>query len=416
MRVQLGPGLIFAAAAVGTSHVVQSTRAGAGFGLTLIALIAAICVLKYPLFRFAADYAAITDESLVQGYGRRGRWLVVLMFGASAIEAVAATAGISLVSASILKWMSGLALGDVTAAVALLLLTSVIIALGRYRVLESLTGILVLLFSVLTLVATAASLPALLDSAGPLFAPFPLTAENWSFAIAVSGWMPIGNSAAIMLAAWVLARHRSQPDEAADALAASRFDFNLGYVTSAVLALCFVVIGASVLFRQGVAMPAGSAQFVASFVNLYAATIGDWSTLVVSSAALAVMYSSLLAVVDGFPRLLSEFLLELRLPADRTQTSDEALDRLYPLAMAFVVAGASALLYLFLGAFAAFIDLVTIIGFLTAPLVALANQLVISGSNVPAKLRPGSLLLRWNQLTVVLLGMAAGGYLLLRFG
>ena len=32
----LGPGLLFAGAAIGVSHLVQSTRAGADFGLGLI--------------------------------------------------------------------------------------------------------------------------------------------------------------------------------------------------------------------------------------------------------------------------------------------------------------------------------------------------------------------------------------------
>ena len=86
LRARFGPGLIFAAAAVGTSHIVQSTRAGAGFGLTLGLLILLVCLLKYPLFRFAADYAAATGESLVRGYGRRGRLLVLVMFITSAIE------------------------------------------------------------------------------------------------------------------------------------------------------------------------------------------------------------------------------------------------------------------------------------------------------------------------------------------
>ena len=93
LRARFGPGLIFAAAAVGTSHIVQSTRAGAGYGLTLGLLILLVCLLKYPLFRFAADYAAATGENLVRGYGRRGRLLVLVMFITSAIEAVAAMAG-----------------------------------------------------------------------------------------------------------------------------------------------------------------------------------------------------------------------------------------------------------------------------------------------------------------------------------
>ena len=86
LRARFGPGLVFAAAAVGTSHIVQSTRAGAGYGLTLGILILLVCALKYPLFRFAADYAAATGENLVRGYGRRGRTLVLVMFVLSLIH------------------------------------------------------------------------------------------------------------------------------------------------------------------------------------------------------------------------------------------------------------------------------------------------------------------------------------------
>lgn len=408
-RARLGPGLIFAAAAVGTSHVVQSTRAGAGFGLTMALLIVFVCALKYPLFRFAADYAAITGESLVQGYGRQGRALVLLMFATSSVEAVAATAGISLVSASILKWMLDLPLDDVAAAVGLLALTATAVSLGRYRLLESLTGWLVLAFSVLTVLVTLFSLSALSGSETPVFGRFPLTPANFSFAIAVSGWMPIGNTAAIMLAAWILARRRAIQTP----LEAVRFDFNLGYLASAGLALCFLVIGAAVLHGHGEEMPGASAAFVTTFVGLYTAAIGSWASLVVSAAALAVMYSTMLAIVDGFPRLIGEFVAELG-----TGTAGETAavaERLYLPAMITVVSSASALLYFFLDGFAAFIDLVTITGFLAAPVVALANQLVVRGDNVPLALRPGPILTAWNQLAVVLLSLATLGFLYFRF-
>ena len=55
LRTRLGPGMLLAAAAVGTSHLVQSTRAGATYGLTFAGLIVVVCVLKYPVFRFAAE-------------------------------------------------------------------------------------------------------------------------------------------------------------------------------------------------------------------------------------------------------------------------------------------------------------------------------------------------------------------------
>lgn len=408
LRARLGPGLIFAAAAVGTSHVVQSTRAGAKFGLTLGLLVIIVCVLKYPLFRFAADYAAITGESLVRGYGRRGRALVLIMFATSAIEAVAATAGVSLVSASLLQWNLGTAFADASAAVALLAVTALVISLGRYRILESFTGVLVALFTVLTLVTTVASLPAIAGGGRPVLAAFPLHTDNVSFAIAVSGWMPIGNTAAMMLAAWILARQRAD----GWSLTAARFDFNLGYWVSVALALCFLLIGTAVLFGRGDGMPEASAAFVTSFVGLYTSAIGSWSGILVATAALAVMYSTLLAIVDGFPRMMGEFVAEL---VSRPEHTEQTAERLYLPAMVTVVAFASALLHFFPGAFAAFIDLVTITGFLAAPVVALANQLVMSGANVPKGLRPGRLLQVWNRLAVVLLTLATLGFLLLRF-
>ena len=46
----LGPGLLFAGAAIGVSHLVQSTRAGAEFGFGFIWALLLINVVKYPFF------------------------------------------------------------------------------------------------------------------------------------------------------------------------------------------------------------------------------------------------------------------------------------------------------------------------------------------------------------------------------
>lgn len=54
---KLGPGLLFAGAAIGVSHLVQSTRAGADFGLGLIWALLIIHLFKYPFFQFGPRYA-----------------------------------------------------------------------------------------------------------------------------------------------------------------------------------------------------------------------------------------------------------------------------------------------------------------------------------------------------------------------
>ena len=56
----IGPGILFAGAAIGVSHLVQSTRAGAGYGFDLL-----WAVLLVLLMVGAADGAHITDKLVV---------------------------------------------------------------------------------------------------------------------------------------------------------------------------------------------------------------------------------------------------------------------------------------------------------------------------------------------------------------
>jgi Mn2+/Fe2+ NRAMP family transporter len=75
-----GPGLLWAAAAIGVSHLVQSTRAGADAGFALAGVIVLALILKYPFFEYGPRYAAATGESLVEGYARIGTWATWLYF------------------------------------------------------------------------------------------------------------------------------------------------------------------------------------------------------------------------------------------------------------------------------------------------------------------------------------------------
>ena len=69
---KLGPGLLFAGAAIGVSHLVQSTRAGAEFGWGLIWAILLINLFKYPFFQYGPRYAQVTGETLLDGYYKLG--------------------------------------------------------------------------------------------------------------------------------------------------------------------------------------------------------------------------------------------------------------------------------------------------------------------------------------------------------
>ena len=69
---KLGPGLLFAGAAIGVSHLVQSTRAGADFGWGLVWALLLINLFKYPFFQYGPRYAQanLRKECLVAKNGK----------------------------------------------------------------------------------------------------------------------------------------------------------------------------------------------------------------------------------------------------------------------------------------------------------------------------------------------------------
>lgn len=82
----IGPGLLFASAAIGTSHLVLSTRAGAHHGMIFLWIILAALVLKYPFFEFGTRYAVATGKSLVSAYKKQGRLAVFLFMAVISIN------------------------------------------------------------------------------------------------------------------------------------------------------------------------------------------------------------------------------------------------------------------------------------------------------------------------------------------
>ena len=76
LKRTLGPGILFASTAIGVSHLVQSTRAGANYGFGLLFFIIIANIFKYPFFEFGSRYAISTSTSIISGYKRLGNWVL----------------------------------------------------------------------------------------------------------------------------------------------------------------------------------------------------------------------------------------------------------------------------------------------------------------------------------------------------
>ncbi|NNK83101.1 MAG: divalent metal cation transporter, partial [Flavobacteriaceae bacterium] len=105
---KLGPGLLFAGAAIGVSHLVQSTRAGADFGLGLIWALLLIHIFKYPFFQFGPRYAAATGETLLDGYKKLGKSVLILYFILNFATMFTIQAAVTIVTAGLAYQLFGI--------------------------------------------------------------------------------------------------------------------------------------------------------------------------------------------------------------------------------------------------------------------------------------------------------------------
>lgn len=397
IKNNLGPGLIFAAVAVGTSHVVQSTRAGATYGLSMIFLVILVCLAKYPTYLFSSRYAAITGQTVIDGYAKRGKWFLYIFLALIMIELSVATSAASLVTSGIIKSVFKLSMETTVLSMLLLFITIAILAVGKYKALESFCKILVIGFCITTLITTFIALVGFESSTMEPISELAFDRPTTLFLVSIAGWMPTGILGAVMLSNWVLARKNNSKGLPFTRKEAD-FDFHVGYGSSIFLAACFVILGYIVIRGAGDTIANDSAGFSVQIISLFTSTIGNWVFLLIAATIVAVMYSTLLALVDGFPRLTVDVLNTLW-PNITTAIKETNLYFIL-FGLLFVLVGS--VFFLFMNSFTQFIDFVTATGFIITPIIATFNHVIIFSEDIDPEERPSQTLKMWSYTTITI--------------
>jgi Mn2+/Fe2+ NRAMP family transporter len=408
-----GPGVLWAATAVGVSHLVQSTRAGADAGLALWWVILAALVLKYPFFEFGPRYAAATGRSLIEGYRRIGRWALWLFVALTIVSAVIVQTAVVLFTAVLARSAFGVTEWPVIAmaAVVLWICMGILIA-GRYRALDLAIKIVMAGLAVSTVIAAAIVLPRI---DGTTLAPWPaagMGAVTFPFLLALVGWMPSGLDVAAWSSLWTLAKVRARrSDKRAVSLRYVLLDFRIGYVGTGVLAFAFLALGAGVMHGSGAGFSNSGPQFSAQLVDLYANAFGSWARPLVLAAAVTTMFSTALTVADGFPRAIARCARVL-------VAGDAEAPRLegatYWSAIALFAIATLVILWRFTGNLTGMLDFATTASFITAPVIGYLNLRVVTGADVPAHARPSRAMIALAWTGLALLGATAAVYLVAR--
>lgn len=309
-----------ASAAIGGSHLVSSTQAGAIYGWKLTGIIILALLLKYPFFRFGPEFTAETGMSVVEGYARKGKVYLWIFFVLCAVSSVISAAGVGLLCTVILAFLLPESLGIAAPVLTAIVMAVVwlILVTGRFRALDVVSKIIVASLSVTTIFAAilaAAKGPAM---AADFVGPSPWNLASLAFIVALVGWMPAPIEIAAINSLWVSAKSRTTKMSVRDVV----FDFNVGYITSGLLALVFVALGFFVQFGTGVEVAQQGGKYIPQLMSMYAQAIGQWAVPMMAFIAFATMFGTTISVVDGYARACAE---SIRLLRNHTQLSQRAV-------------------------------------------------------------------------------------------
>ena len=408
----IGPGLLLAAIAVGVSHLVQSTRAGALYGFAMLIFIVVAVVTKYPTYRFAPQYTQATGVSMVEGFRRQGLWALTLFALVFPIPALVAVAAVTIVTAGVAKAAFYLGASPANITVTILAITAVLLIMGRYHWLDLLMKPVMVVLTVTTVAAAVLVLPYIDWSHSGNLWPVTFDMRTILFAAALIGWMPAPLESAVIHTLWLKAKvqdtaYRPSGRE-------SSLDFHIGYVATLLLAVCFLVLGAGVMHGKGVLFEESAGAFAAQVMSLYTETLGDWSRPLIAAAALAVMYSTVIAAIDGFSRITASTILCFRGPEKPHQARGlDAWNVLYVMAILVFCVGAMVIIMFFLRSFKTLIDIATTLSFLTTPVLAFLIHRSIMSADVPAEAKPGRAFWGYSLFCIGVLTAFAVGYLFL---
>lgn len=399
----LGPGIIYAGAAIGVSHLVQSTRAGADYGFALLAIVLLVNLFKYPFFEFAHRYSAATGETLLTGYRRVGRWALATFLLVSFGSAMPTLAAVTVVSAGLATQLFP---GELTAAhwSAILIAAGLLLtAVGGYPWLDRIMKLMMVFMVISTLVAVVAAVFHKFERA-PGFTPPPLLDHaGIVFIVALMGWMPTPVDISVWVSLWMRERRRQTGHR--PSLGEALFDFNLGYGATTVMAVFFLALGALVMYGSGAKFEAGAAAFAGQLVHMYTTSLGTWSRPFILTAAFTCMLSTAFTVLDGYPRVLAAGIREW------TPISPAAEKRLYWVLNALICAGGLLIIMYLHRQMLKLVEFITTVAFLSAPVLAYINHRALRMANLPPEAAPPQWLWWLSRAGIAFLLVFSGLYL-----
>jgi len=372
---KLGPGLLFAGAAIGVSHLVQSTRAGADYGYGLLWALLLVHLFKYPFFQYGPRYAMATGESLLDGYRKLGKGVLLLYFILNFTTMFTIQTAVTIVTAGLASNLFGITTNPIIWSIIITLICMVILMLGKYKLLDNLMKIIITTLTICTVIAIF--IASSKSTAHLSFSQvIPTETAGLAFIIAFMGWMPAPLDVSVWHSLWALEKKKMEKTYKTKR---SITDFNIGYLSTIILGIFFLSLGALVMHSANESFNSGATQFAFQFINMYTETLGTYTYYIIAIAAFTAMFSTTLTTLDASPRAMA-----------KSTTLLFNIDGKYHFASWIIILalGTICILLFLLSEMKMLIDIATILSFVTAPFYAIINYKLVTSKHMPKKWRP----------------------------
>jgi len=413
----LGPGLLYAGAAVGVSHLVMSTKAGASYQYIFLLLIPLIHFIKYPFYKFGPQYTALTGRNILHGYYALGKWALGIYVVMTILSMCLIQAAVTIVTSSIAIHFFGLQIPAEymphLPAIMILLAAAIILYVGQYSLLDKVMKAVIIILTLTTI--TALTTVLLMAPGGihpevtPLFSLYEYA--DIIFLAAFLGWMPAPMDVSVWHSVWSEEANRNSGTRAS--LRKAMLDFRVGFFGTALLAMAFLSLGALVMFGSDESPSAIGSVFAGQLITLYTDSLGSWAYPLIGIAALATMFSTTLTCLDAYPRTLQESYCIWKSkghPALRRDTSKTV----YRTILLAAVVG-TIIVFLIIknvsGAMGVIVTTATVVSFISAPIIAYINFRVMQGNTVQEADRPNALMTLWSRFGITVMTLFSLGYL-----
>ena len=374
----IGPGFLLAGAAVGVSHLVQSTRAGAEYGWILIIALLIACISKYPFLKMGPRYTAARGKNLIEGYKALGKFqyytYIIISLGTMFIG----MAAITLVTGGIVSFLIPIGISLTVWCGIVLLICVLLLLLGRYKALDKTMKLIISVLTIITCLAVGMAIFNLEAPRNPIELPSLTTSASIAFIVAFMGWMPIPIDASVWHSIWT--KEKSHQTGKPTSLRDVTQDFNIGYIGSSVIGVLFFMLGVLIMFGSGISFSNSGVIFSEQLIDMYAQTLGQWTKPIIGFAAFITLFSTTLTVADAFPRVFSEVSLV-------EGHSKKTAFKVYVVTLLLLCFISLGIIHFGTSQFKLLVDFATGLSFLSAPFLAWFNYQLFQQNDIPEEFK-----------------------------